>query len=66
MKRFIGRRSVRKLSWHSKKFSNARVTYSGSPDSEVVASYIEKFDFRPAKRSQIQKKYADLISSAHL
>lgn len=44
--------------------SKVRVTYSGSPDSEVVASYIEKFDYRPEKRNQIRQKYENLISNA--
>lgn len=44
--------------------SKVQVTYSGSPDSEVVASYIEKFDYHPEKRNQIRQKYENLINNA--
>lgn len=59
-------KKVYKRSGQLKNISKVRVTYSGSPDSEVVAGYMEKFDYRPAKRSQIRQKYADLIRSVSL
>lgn len=42
----------------------AQAAYIGAPDSETVASYIEKFNYHPEKREQIQKKYKKLLEGA--
>lgn len=56
MKRFVVGKKAQKHRKYARNLSKVQVTYSGSPDSEVVASYIEKFDYRPERRSQIRQK----------
>lgn len=38
-------------------------SYTGSPDSEVVANYIGGFHYRPERSAEIQEKYKKLVRS---
>lgn len=37
------------------------VAYTGSPDSEVVASYVEHFSYDPGRTEEVRKKYAAIL-----
>ena len=54
---------VRVWSGDRKRLLKKQVKCSGSPDSEVVASYLEKFAYQPEKCEQVREKYVNLIKS---
>lgn len=36
-------------------------TYTGTPDSEIIANYIENFQYNPEKRKEVLKRFAHLV-----
>lgn len=54
---------IRSYGFRSRRAAKLKtVSYCGSPDSDVVAQYINRFEYRPERKDEILREYEKLIN----